>query len=302
MRGRQTVGCLGQTISKNAKDRVLGDQEGGESAGAPRNRPIIPLLPWCVAKIKIKLYERRSKREKETSQDRSSRRTANATIWIAIFAVVAALVGISQAIISNRQLTAMQGQLDAMEADQRPWIKPILQIVGFKFTGAGDAEITYLVNFKNVGKSPAQNIKSRIAAAVMTEKTAIRSVDEERNQCKLAGKDSAETVLPGIFLFPGEDAPELIGGRGVGRAYVSAAEFAKGWPTPKSLVFKLVGCFDYSFPKESGRHGQTGFAYIISRKASDGSGHRTGFVPSVGDIPVDQVSFEPDPFSGGFVN
>ena len=280
------------------------DKDDGQKPAPQVQHPGPPPMRsiWGIGYIKRKLHERCSERKKETSQDRSSRRTATATILIAIFAVVAALVGISQAIIGNRQLTAMQGQLDAMEADQRPWIKPIFQIVGFKFTDAGDAEITYSVNFKNVGKSPAQNIKSRIAGAVMTEKTAIRSIDEERNQCKLAAEDSARAALPGIFLFPGEDAPELIAGRGAGRLYVSAVEFAKGWPNSKSLVFKLIGCFDYSFSKESGRHGQTGFAYIISRKAPDGSGHRTGFAPSVGEIPIEQVSFEPDPFSGGFVN
>jgi hypothetical protein len=233
----------------------------------------------------------------------NERMLARWTRNVGLFTLALVFIGIITAVIFKRQLDTMQSQLDAMEADQRPWLRPILQIVGFRFTDTGDAEITYSANFKNVGKSPAQNIRSRIAGAVMTEKTAIRSIDEEREQCKLAARDSAAGVLPGIFLFPGEDAPELIGGRGAGRAYVSAAEFVKGWPTSRSLVFKLIGCFDYSFSsRENGRHGQTGFAYIISIKAPDGSGHLTGFVPSVGDMPIDQVSFEPDPFSGGFVN
>ncbi|HUZ33537.1 MAG TPA: hypothetical protein VMV19_15755 [Xanthobacteraceae bacterium] len=282
----------------------MSDQRSSAHASPPSKPPIVWLWSWCVAKIKRTFHERRTKKENESSQDRSSRRTATATVWIAIFAVVAAIVGVSQAIVGNRQLIAMQGQLDTMAADQRPWIKPVFQIIGLKFTDSGDAEITYLSNFKNVGKSPAQNIKSRIVVTVMTKKTAIQSVNEEMEQCRLAAKDSAsvEGIMPGIFLFPGEEAPELIGGRGAGRAYVSTAEFSKGWPAPKSLVFKLIGCFDYLFSKESRRRGQTGFAYIISRKATDGSGHLMGFLPSIGDIPIDQIFFAPDPFSGGFIN
>ena len=52
--------------------------------------------------------------QEETPQDRAASRTANATIWIAIFTVVAVLVGISQFIVFRRQLDVMQGQLTEM--------------------------------------------------------------------------------------------------------------------------------------------------------------------------------------------
>jgi hypothetical protein len=39
----------------------------------------------------------------------------------------------------------MQGQLDAMETDQRPWIQPKMQLVGFRFTKDSDAELTYFL-------------------------------------------------------------------------------------------------------------------------------------------------------------
>jgi hypothetical protein len=67
----------------------------------------------------------------------------------------------------------------------------------------------------------------------------------------------------------------------------------------KNLIFKIPGCFDYSF--SGGRHGQAGFTYIVSRKSRDDPGHQTGFEPIKGDVPFDQIAFEPDPFSGGFV-
>ncbi|MGH6840616.1 MAG: hypothetical protein ACREDV_00760, partial [Methylocella sp.] len=189
-----------------------------------------------------------------------------------------------------------------MATGQRPWIKPTIQIVGLRFANDRGAEITYSVDFKNVGKSPAQNIKSRLVAAIMTEQNAITSIDEERNQCDLARKDSGNDMFPGIFLFPDEEAPDLIGGKGIGRAYVSAAEYSKAWPSPDKLTFKIFGCFDYSFSTEAGRHGSTGFAYLVSKKIPEKPGLQTWFSPVVGEVPIDQIIFRKDPFSGGFVN
>ena len=233
--------------------------------------------------------------------DHTTRIVAFANVAIAVFAAATVLVAIFAYLASQGQLNVMQGQLDTMEADQRPWIKATIQLTALRFTEAGDAEITFNQNFKNIGKSPAQNIKERIGAVAVTESTAIRSIDEERTQCELAAKDSAEDVLPGLFLFPDEEAPEaLIGGKGIGRAYVTASEFAKAWPNPKTLIFKLIGCIDYSF-SSNGRHGQTGFAFIISRKVPNELGHETGFIPGKEAIPPEQIIFRPDPFSGGYV-
>jgi hypothetical protein len=87
----------------------LADQQDSNDTRSPSEPPIIPLGSWCVAKIKRKLHERGAKHEKETPQDRFARRTANATVWIAILAVVAAGVG-------SLQYHTMQGQLSEMKS------------------------------------------------------------------------------------------------------------------------------------------------------------------------------------------
>jgi hypothetical protein len=155
----------------------------------------------------------------------------------------------------------MQGQLDAMETDQRPWIQPKMQLVGFRFTKDSDAELTYFLDYWNVGKSPARNIFSRVVAVVETHENAIKSTDDERAQCALARKDSENRFIQGIFLFPGQSAPPLIGGAGVGRAYVTSTEYSKALPGPDKLLFKLVGCIDYSYSKDGRIHGASGFAF-----------------------------------------
>jgi hypothetical protein len=56
------------------------------------------------------------------SQDRSSRLTAYATVAMAAFTFVILIVGIFQYRAMNGQLSVMQGQLDAMERDQAPYM------------------------------------------------------------------------------------------------------------------------------------------------------------------------------------
>ena len=71
------------------------------------------------------------------------------------------------------QLTVMQGQLSAMQADQRPWIKiekvvPSTsttdpQYAGLRFPGPdtfGFLPLDFLL--KNVGRSPALDVRVRI--------------------------------------------------------------------------------------------------------------------------------------------
>ena len=47
---------------------------------------------WSISEIKRKLHERTAKHENETAPDKAARRTADATVWIAIFTVVLAIV------------------------------------------------------------------------------------------------------------------------------------------------------------------------------------------------------------------
>ena len=92
------------------------------------------------------------------------------TCVMALFTVLIYLVGRDQWRTFQQQLTVMQGQLDAMEADQRPWMKieklepyksPIdPQLGGLRFAGSdvvGFLPLNFLL--KNVGHSPAFDIR-----------------------------------------------------------------------------------------------------------------------------------------------
>jgi hypothetical protein len=72
----------------------------------------------------------------------------------------AAAVGLTAILVAShdagKQFGIMQGQLDAIEADQRPWIKAdIPQITKIEDTVPGSIFFTFEIGFQNVGKAPA---------------------------------------------------------------------------------------------------------------------------------------------------
>lgn len=69
------------------------DTEDGENTNPPIKAPRQNRWGRFVGYIKRKLHERKTKKEHESPTDRAARRTAHATVWIAAFTVVMALVG-----------------------------------------------------------------------------------------------------------------------------------------------------------------------------------------------------------------
>lgn len=182
------------------------------------------MLPWGIAKIKSYLQKRRAEKQKESPQDRSSRRTASATVWIAFFALIAALVGVSQAIIANRQLNALKAQIDAMQADQRPWISLSADLVEplnySAVKGVYDVAVwhtTIRPTLKNVGRSPATNLDffARIMPFIIPgfpdgptevpgEKSETDIILQMRRTCGISAIVQAAGFGTGSALFPNE--------------------------------------------------------------------------------------------------
>jgi hypothetical protein len=175
----------------------LSEHQASADASPTREPPIIPLGPWCIAKIKSKFHKRRAEREEESAQDRSSRRTASATIWIAIFAVIAALVGISQAIIGNRQLSAMQGQLNETQIEQRAWLNPEAP----SFRPLFDRNAIYIFgNTVNTGHIPATEvIFSKIIAGFLSVSLRFRQIPHD-DICEWDPAGTESNIYPGEKL------------------------------------------------------------------------------------------------------
>jgi hypothetical protein len=91
---------------------------------------------WSIGAVKRKVHERRKKIEQESVTDRATRRTTTATIWMAIFTVVLAVVSFSTLLVLRKQLVEMQsGGVDtkklATAADnQATWTQSLANSAG----------------------------------------------------------------------------------------------------------------------------------------------------------------------------
>jgi hypothetical protein len=97
----------------------LNNQQEGQSAEPPNETSKSNWIVWCVTEIKRKFEQRRAEKKHETAQDRATRRTATATICIAIFTAVTFGVACSTYLVLHGQLEVMRGQLTEMESAGR---------------------------------------------------------------------------------------------------------------------------------------------------------------------------------------
>lgn len=82
-----------EQIPKNTNCQKRTD-DSAQSAPKVEKPPAPPLRTiWGLAHLKRKFHERRAKYEDQTPEEKAAWRTANATVWIAVFTIVLAFVG-----------------------------------------------------------------------------------------------------------------------------------------------------------------------------------------------------------------
>ena len=134
------------------------DEEEGDGSSSHANQPRRLRWLWLVGYPKRKFDECRAEKKEESSQDRAARRTANATVWIAIFTFVTVCVAVSTYFVLNGQLKVMQRQLDAMERDQEPYVSIVDKIDPPTYVPI-DNQIRWDWHFTNSGKGTAHDLK-----------------------------------------------------------------------------------------------------------------------------------------------
>jgi hypothetical protein len=179
--------------------------QGGGDVGPPSEPPVIPLWPWAVAKIKRKLQERRAHRRKENPQDRFARRTANATVAIALLTLAIGVVGILQYCTFKGQLDVMQGQLVEMQAARRPWLDVQTTITGpLTFDPAPNFQLK--ATLTNLGQSAALDVWPNVS--MYPDDPTRDAISEIPQRCAKLRKDWLDQTSPhhlGYFLFPTRD-------------------------------------------------------------------------------------------------
>jgi hypothetical protein len=243
--------------------------------------------------------------------------TALGTCVIAFFTILIYFVGRYQWYTFQEQLTVMQGQLNAMEADQRPWMKieklaPYIspidpRIGGLRFSGpntVGFLPLNFLL--KNVGHSPALDVRVGIGQFFGHAQNKPDLAKEEQANC--AALDNAFPPTPLVVdnttfirvIFPDDEVSYNSIALAVLPAQLDKLEDhgEKGFP----LWF--YGCIRYTFANSKEPH-QTSFAYMVAQivDASIPGGKAMDLAFKLGeDIPAERILFEARPMTSGLTN
>jgi len=181
-------------------------------------------------------------------------------IWGTVVATSIAIIDARR--LSNKQIEAlvtqqklMQGQLDTMIAQQRPWISatprldlPLMRDV--TPNRSPDLAVPVTVDLKNHGTSPATNIviySMIISASAPHDSERLNKAEEEL--CTEAEQASNDAKKIGISVFPGEEKP----GSGI-------ASIAYPRETAPPLLI-MQGCVEYTY--NGIMHGKTGYRMYL---------------------------------------
>jgi hypothetical protein len=135
---------------------TLGDQNKRNATQRHSDNRHFPWAGWGISYIKRCFENHHRDKEKENPQDRASRLTARATVWMAIFTGAIFVVGLLQYLVFNRQLGVMQGQLDEM---QQSFAADRAYVLSGGFSGYSGRPIApgieATIQFHNFGRTPA---------------------------------------------------------------------------------------------------------------------------------------------------
>lgn len=190
----------------------------------------------------------------------------------------------------------MRGQLDAMEADRRPWISLDMQADGPLIHDALGWRLIINYTLKNIGKSPADDVdflafmipwdKPRpnndgSAKELDTPTSSIKSFTSDA--CKES--DTFKAIDLGQIMFPDESWKK--------QWMVNDAHTIIG--TGFSAHFIIIGCVTYKFLNDSVEH-RTVKLFGVGKKDYK-------LIDITGEsIPIDNLQFFPFPDHGSYAN
>ena len=259
--------------------------------------------------VSSKEYERVRKRQEKVNYPWEwlsyPEPVARFTAWIAVFTFCLLLA-------SFAQWRAIRGQLDAMQADQRAWLKISASPVSISFDRASGSAITqYRLRIENVGKSVAIGAHIEAKAIVLPS-----SANPLQNLMPAQEYFCAESISnkateyrernnEGVILFPGEHYPPDNMQFG-GNTTISGKEIRNSFPIVEGRELDffteyLIGCVTYRLNLTNERH-QTGFIYTIIRTDATKSPGVPLMLKPGGDLVPPDLAFDPWLFGSGKID
>lgn len=187
---------------------------------------------------------------------------------------LAALVGLCAIIIGNndasQQRVVMQGQLDAMKADQRPWVS-LASVDGIAisepltFSADRSAKMRLVYRLRNGGKSPALHVRFNAKIVMLphidsyTTEIATAQADFCDPMRSVANEFDDDVIFPGDQ--PSRDYPLSLS---AGDVEIALKRKETGFFAHKGYVsLSVIACIDYQRPAGRSDHIQTRYAYML---------------------------------------
>jgi hypothetical protein len=182
--------------------------------------------------------------------------TAAATVAIAWLTFFLSIDSSRQAETARDQFRIMQGQLNEMQAEQRPWVYPTVQIKGRIQREGPNFVIPLTWTLTNVGHLPALSTTINVSGVVVSLPFNMKSIPNDACD-KLARTDwgsiGGGTVFPNQTTEPQGHSPR-----------VSQVDFKNLFDGGKDPMIVAAGCVDYRIPGTNDHH-QTQFAYVFGQ-------------------------------------
>jgi hypothetical protein len=209
--------------------------------------------------------------------------TAAATVAIAFLTWSLSQDSRRQADTANNQFRIMKGQLDAMEADQRPWVS----IDGDHHSGIvwdeRGARLSVLFNLKNVGKSPAADVFFEAKAILPKIGGPAIPLNAMMEYAADINRRRATSEMAGEFYFPNHTYPTGMGLL-IDRNDFKALTRDTNMP---DVLPRIIACVSYRIVTRVDFK-QTCTSYYVTTTRNDHPGESFGVGLDV-NIPADRV-------------
>jgi hypothetical protein len=167
------------------------------------------------------------------------------------------------------QLAVMQGQLDAIEADQRPWVRPkVIKVDPFVITKQ-KLSFGITLEFFNSGKSPAFNVDyTQDFVSTDYPRLLIRH-DDKCKAAEMASSQKDERLQRHFTIFPNESG-NMMFSFPIDTTEVDRYNVKPNGPATIFWVSPImIGCIAYR-SENSPKYHHTGFSYEFGKAAPDG--------------------------------
>jgi hypothetical protein len=254
----------------------LANEEKGADKPGEQSQPATPITRESEAQATIATKNCRDQ-DTQKAVNNFDRDLVRWTRFVGVFTGLLFIAAVLQFCAMRGQLTVMQGQLDAMDADQRPWVSvfpkdglSIIEPLTFDTKNGATMRIAY--KLRNTGKSPGLHVRAAGKIVILPGETWQKEEMAKSQAFFCDPMRNIEDQFYDAIIFPGDEIDSNL------PVSMSASEIQSGLKKKDSGPFahpgfispSLIMCFDYQLVSNHIKHFQTRYAFILGIPIQNG--------------------------------